>query len=185
MRYIYEFFIPYLECLELKLSCAAFALYMSINFGASEYLLLLVQYLFIADFIVGIVDAKKAKKFSWSKVWLGIKKIVSLYLGVLVVGFGTKAFDVTLQGRVDIAYNGAFLFDLFIYLLILFELASINRHLAHLGFGVNKILESFFDKIIRKINRKINKILDGGVDKSFECIEKNDVKPKPKDKNEL
>ena len=166
MRYMYEFGISCLEGLETKLSCAAFAAYMSYNFGASEYLLLMVQYLFIADFCLGILDATKAKKFSWSRAWKGIRKVVSLYFGVLVVGFGTKAFDVALQQKMPIEYNGAFFFDLFIYLLIVFELASINRHLAHLDFSVNKFLESIFDRLIIKIKTKLNKALETVVDKT-------------------
>ena len=166
MRFFYELGISCLEQLEAKISCAAFAAYMSYNFGASEYLLLMVQYLFIADFFLGILDATKAKKFSWSRAWKGIKKVISLYFGVLVVGFGTKAFDVALHGRMTIEYNGAFFFDLFLYLLILFELASINRHLAHSDFSVNKFLESIFDRLIIKIKTKLNKALDNSVDKT-------------------
>jgi len=177
MQHYLEILFSYIEGLEIKISCAAFAAYLSYHFGGNAYLLLLVQYLFIADFAVGVIDATKAKKFSWSKVWFGIKKVISLYFGVLVVGFGTKAFDIAIHGRIEIEYNGTFFFDLFIYLLIVFELASINRHLAHLDFSVNKLLEAFFEKITTKLKVKINTLLDVAVDKSFENLGKYAERP--------
>ena len=166
MENFYDQMMLLLDGIETKISFAAFAAYVSYNLGGSEWLLLVVQYIFIADFVLGVLDASKANKFSWARSGRGIKKIISLYFGVLVVGFGTKAFDIAIHGRMQIDYNGAFLFDLFIYLLILFELASINKHLAHLDFSVNKFLESFFDRIIKKITTKLNKALDSSVDKT-------------------
>lgn len=169
MRYFYESILPHIDGLEINLNYAAFAFYVSINFGASEYLLLLVQYLFMVDFFLGILDAKKAKKFSWSRAWFGIKKIISLYLGVLVVGFGTKAFDVALKGRIEIDYNGAFCFDIFICVLIIFELASINGHLAHFGFGVNQYLDAFIYKFKGKAQAKVENLVE-------KALETEDVK---------
>lgn len=69
-----------------KMSFAGFAVYISYNFGVSEYLLLVIQYLFIIDFVAGVLSAKKANRFTMSRAWQGIKKIISLYFGILVVG---------------------------------------------------------------------------------------------------
>ena len=166
MQIFYNQLLLLLDGIETKISFAAFAAYVSYNLGGSEWLLLVVQYIFIADFFLGVLDATKAHKFSWIRARIGVKKIISLYFGVLVVGFGTKAFDIAIHGRMQIDYNGAFLFDLFIYLLIVFELASINKHLAHLEFSVNIFLESFFDKITKKITMKLNKAFDSTIEKT-------------------
>jgi len=176
MQNIYNKIILLLDGIEAKISFTSFAVYMSYNFGASEYLLLMVQYLFVTDFFIGILDATKTKKFSWSRVWQGFKKITSLYFSVLVVGFGTKAFDVALRGRIEIEYNGAFIFDIFILLLIIFELASINRHLARLGFIINKHLETVFNKLTRKLKIRLNKTLDEAIDKTLDSIDEKQNK---------
>ncbi len=157
MQYYYS---EWLENIEIKLSFVAIAGYLSLNFGGSAYLLLIVQYLFLVDFILGFYDAAKRKKMTWSGLGLGIKKIVSLYFGLIVVGFGTRAFDVAMQGRLEINYDGAFLFDVFVYLLILYELSSINRQLAEFGFCVNNFLQYFFEKVKRKIKHKIEKFFE-------------------------
>lgn len=154
----YEIILSWLESLEIKLSFAFFAAYMSFNFGANEYLLLLVQYLFIADFVIGMIDATKRKRFSWSRMWYGFRKISSLYFSVLVVGFGTKSFDVAISHKIEIEFNGQFFFNLFIYLLILFELASINRHLARLDFSVNKQIDTFFRNNQGVLTAKVQKV---------------------------
>lgn len=147
-----------------KLSFAFIAGFLSFHFGASEHLLYMVQWLFVVDFIVGVFDAANTHKFCFKKAWEGIKRIVSLYLALLIVGFGTSAFDVAFQGRIDIGYNGSLLFDVFIYILIVFELASINKHLAGLGFSVNKQLECFFERLTLKISERIFKKIDESVD---------------------
>lgn len=164
MQNFYNQIILLSDGIEAKISFAAFAAYVSFNLGGSVWLLLMVQYIFMVDFFLGVLDASKAKKFSWTKVRFGIKKVISLYFGVLVVGFGTKAFDAAVSQKIQIEYNGVFFFDLFICVLIIFELASINRHLANFGFGVNKGIDSFFSrfqgKIHQKIEKKINNFLD-------------------------
>lgn len=154
----YEIIFSWLEGLEIKLSFAFFAAYMSFNFGANEYLLMLVQYLFLADFFFGMIDATKRKRFSWSRMWQGIRKISSLYFSVLVIGFGTRSFDVAISHQIEIDYNGKFFFNLFIYLLIVFELASINRHLARLDFSVNKNIDIFFRNNQGALTAKVQKM---------------------------
>ncbi len=154
MRYEYEVLFPYLEGFEQKISFAAIATYLSISFGVNEYLLLMVQYLFVADFLIHIAYNFRQNTLMLQDVWQGIKKIISLYLGLVVVGLGTKAFDVALSDRLSVQYNGAFLYDLFVYFLIIFELASINKDLAGFGFKVNVLLQNYFEKFTRKLQRK-------------------------------
>ena len=167
-----------------KISFAFIAGYISFHFGGSTYLLLLVQYLFVADFVVGVLDAKKRKRFSWKRSWLGIKKIISLYFGVLVVGFGSSAFDVALKDRINIGYNGALVFDVFVFVLIVFELASINRHLARLGFAVNVTLASFFEKIGQRLKEKLHKKVESELDSVVESLSNKDEKSNSNKTNE-
>ena len=164
MQNFYNQMMLLLDGIETKISFAAFAAYISVTFGGSAWLLLLVQYLFVVDFFLGVWGACHASTFSWDKAKQGIKKVVSLYFGILVMGFGTEAFDVAISRKMQIEYNGIFFFDLFICVLIMFELASINRHLANCGFGVNRGLDTLFTKYQGKINKRIedriNRFLD-------------------------
>ncbi len=143
-----------------KLSVAIIATWVVQYFGGSMYLMLLVQYLFIFDFFVSIFSNFKIKNKYGLSIWQGLKKIISLYFGILIVGFGTHAFDVALQEKLDIHYSGAFIFDVFLFLLIIFILSSINSQLAKLGFPLNIAFEKFFDRIMLKVISKINKTID-------------------------
>ncbi len=158
--FLYEYFLGFISNLENKLSFSAFAAYIAFDFGASEYLLLIIQYLIFVDFALGVFKAKQKNKFHWLRMWTGIKKVISLYFGIMIVGIGCKAFDVTLQQRITIEYNGAFWFDLFLCVLILVNLASINHHLAEFGFGINQFLDKVFFKYRSKIQAKLEKELD-------------------------
>lgn len=158
--FLYDYVLGLISNLEAKLSFSAFAAYMAYNFGASEYLLLLIQYLIVIDFFLGVFKAKHHKKFHWLRMWIGIKKVVSLYFGMLIVGVGCKAFDITLQKRIAIEYNGTFWFDLFLCVLILVNLASINHHLAEFGFGINQFLDRVFFKYRSRLQAKLEKKID-------------------------
>lgn len=163
-----------LNNIENKISFVAFTTFISMHFGGSTWLLMGVQYIFIADFIFDVFDALSTGMLSLHRVWQGIKKIVSLYFGVLVVGFGTRAFDIAISDRMQIEYNGMFLFDVFLCILIVFGLSSINHYLAHLGFGVNQdidtVIHRFKGKTQNKLESFINKALS--IDNSRQNIEK-------------
>lgn len=167
MFFICDYLIAFMHNMEIKISVSAFSAFVAFHFGASEYLLVLVQYLLFADFVLGVWRAKKNKKFSWVRAWFGIKKIISLYFGILIVGFACKAFDVTLHNRLQIEYNGTFWFDLFLCILILLNLASINHHLAGFGFGINAWLDRVFfkyrSKLQSKLESEIQKVFDNDV----------------------
>ncbi len=166
MVFFYEYILAFMHNLEIKISVSAFAAFVSFHFGASEYLLVLVQYLLFADFVLGVFRAKKSRRFSWFKAWVGIKKIISLYFGILIVGFACKAFDIAVHERIRIGYNGTFWFDLFLCILVIVNLASINHHLAGFGFGINQFIDRVFfryrSKLQRKIEGEINKVLGSG-----------------------
>lgn len=163
MFFFCDYVLAFMHNLEIKISVSAFAAFVSFHFGASEYLLVLVQYLLFADFVLGVFRAKKNKRFSWFKAWVGIKKIISLYFGILIVGFACKAFDITVHRRITIEYNGTFWFDLFLCILIILNLASINHHLAGFGFGINQFIDRVFfryrSRLQQKIEGEINRVL--------------------------
>ncbi len=163
MFFICDYIIAFMHDMEIKLSVSAFAAFISFQFGASQYLLELVQYLLFADFLLGVFRAKKNKRFSWYRAWLGLKKIISLYFSILIVGFACKAFDVTFSKRIDIEYNGTFWFDLFLCIMVLLNLASINHHLACFGFGVNVWL----DKVCFKYKGKLQTKIESELNKAF------------------
>lgn len=163
MFFVCDYIIAFMHDMEIKLSVSAFAAFISYHFGASEYLLTLIQYLIFIDFALGAFRAKKNHRFSWFKAWIGFKKVISLYLTILIVGFACKAFDVTMQERLTIAYNGTFWFDLFLCILVLLNLASINHHLACFGFGIN----TWLDKIVFKYKSKIQTRLEHEINKKI------------------
>lgn len=160
MFFFCDYVLAFMQDVEVKISVSAFSAFAAFHFGASEYLLVLVQYLLFADFALGVFRAKKNNRFSWFRAWVGVKKIISLYFGILIVGFACKAFDVTLHGRMSIEYNGTFWFDLFLCILILLNLASINHHLAGFGFGVNAWLDRFVFKYRSKLKSKLEREID-------------------------
>ncbi len=163
MFFFCEYILAFMHDVEIKISVSAFAAFISYHFGASEYLLALIQYLIFADFFLGAFRAKRNRRFSWFKAWIGFKKVVSLYLAILIVGFACKAFDLTVQERINFEYSGTFWFDLFLCVLILLNLASINHHLACFGFGINRWL----DKIIFKYTGKLQTRLESEINKKI------------------
>lgn len=163
MFFLCEYLPAFMHDFEIKISVSAFAAFVSFHFGASEYLLVLVQYLLFADFALGVFRAKKNRRFSWFRAWVGVKKIISLYFGILIVGFACKAFDIAVHGRMNIEYSGTFWFDLFLCIVVMLNLASINHHLAGLGFGINRWLDKFFFKYRTKLKGK----LEGELNKMF------------------
>lgn len=166
MFFFCDYIIAFMHDMEIKLSVSAFAAFISYHFGASEYLLTLIQYLIFIDFALGAFRAKKNKRFSWFKAWIGFKKVISLYLTILIVGFACKAFDLTMQERLILEYNGTFFFDLFLCILVLLNLASINHHLACFGFGINtwldKIVFKYAGKVQTRLEHEISKRIDNG-----------------------
>lgn len=59
MFFFCDYVLAFMHNLEIKISVSAFAAFVSFHFGASEYLLVLVQYLLFADFVLGVFRAKK------------------------------------------------------------------------------------------------------------------------------
>ena len=169
MFFFCDYIIAFMHDMEIKLSVSAFAAFIAFQFGASQYLLELVQYLLFADFLLGVFRAKKNRRFSWYRAWVELKKIISLYLSILIVGFASKAFDVTFSKRIDIEYTGTFWFDLFLCILVFLNLASINHHLACFGFGVNVWL----DRIVFKYTGKIQSRLEYELNKKIETHYEN------------
>lgn len=167
MFFFCEYIIAFMHDIEIKLSVSAFAAFISFQFGASQYLLELVQYLLFADFLLGVFRAKKSRRFSWYRAWLGLKKIISLYLSILIVGFACKAFDVTFSQKIDIGYTGTFWFDLFLCIMVLLNLASINHHLACFGFGVNQWLDKIVFKYTGKIQTRLEYEINKKIEKNF------------------
>lgn len=168
MFFFCDYIIAFMHDMEVKLSVSAFAAFISYQFGASQYLLELVQYLLFTDFLLGVFRAKKNHRFSWYRAWLGLKKIISLYLSILIVGFASRAFDVTFSSHIDIEYTGTFWFDLFLCILVFLNLASINHHLACFGFGVNVWLDKIVFKYTGKIQSRLEYELNKKIDKDFD-----------------
>ncbi len=163
----------WLETLGIELEALTFgsiALAISELTGGEIYLMVLLQWIFLIDFIIGQASAIVGKRFDTLSVWNGIQKYISLYFGIILVGLGTKAFDISIHDTIDFTYSGTFFFNVFLYLLLVYELSSINRHLSRCGFPINKGLENVFKIVFNRITHKTN------IDIKYEDIHKKEVK---------